>query len=109
MKASLLVRKGLNPPLIGPARVFPSTVRVTGAAADLAVLPLEPAVVPNVHEFPGHIACDTASNSEVVVPILKDGNLIGVLDIDSPEFDRFGATDAKELEKFAAILSDAIP
>jgi L-methionine (R)-S-oxide reductase len=65
-------------------------------------------VVPNVHEFPGHIACDTASNSEIVVPILKDGNLIAVLDIDSPVFDRFSETDARELEKFAGILSDAI-
>jgi len=65
-------------------------------------------VVPNVHEFPGHIACDSASNSEIVIPIVKDDLLIGVLDIDSPEFARFDDTDKTELEKFVQILTDAI-
>jgi L-methionine (R)-S-oxide reductase len=66
-------------------------------------------VVPNVHEFPGHIACDSASNSEVVVPIIKDDLLVGVLDIDSPELARFDDADKAELEKFVQILTDAIP
>jgi L-methionine (R)-S-oxide reductase len=66
-------------------------------------------VVPNVHEFPGHIACDSASNSEIVIPIIKDDLLIGVLDIDSPEFSRFDDTDKTELEKFVQILTEAIP
>jgi L-methionine (R)-S-oxide reductase len=66
-------------------------------------------MVANVHEFPGHIACDSASNSEIVVPIIKDGLLVGVLDIDSPEFARFDDTDKAELEKFVQILTDAIP
>jgi L-methionine (R)-S-oxide reductase len=66
-------------------------------------------VVANVHEFPGHIACDSASNSEIVVPIIKDDLLVGVLDIDSPEFARFNDTDKAELEKFVQILTDAIP
>jgi L-methionine (R)-S-oxide reductase len=66
-------------------------------------------VVPNVHEFPGHIACDSASNSEIVVPIIKDDLLVGVLDIDSPEFARFDDADKAELEKFAQILTDTIP
>ena len=66
-------------------------------------------VVPNVHEFPGHIACDSASNSEIVVPILKDDHLVGVLDIDSPEFARFDDADKAELEKFVQILTDTIP
>ena len=66
-------------------------------------------VVTNVHEFPGHIACDSASNSEIVVPIVKDDLLIGVLDIDSPEFGRFDDTDKTELEKFVQILTEAIP
>jgi L-methionine (R)-S-oxide reductase len=66
-------------------------------------------VVANVHEFPGHIACDTASNSEIVVPIIKDDLLIGVLDVDSPDFARFDDTDKTELEKFVQILTDAIP
>ena len=65
-------------------------------------------VVTNVHEFPGHIACDSASNSEIVIPIIKDDLLIGVLDIDSPEFARFDDTDKTELEKFVQILADAI-
>ena len=64
--------------------------------------------VPNVHEFPGHIACDSASNSEIVVPIIKDGLLVGVLDIDSPEFARFDDIDKAELEKFVQILTDSI-
>lgn len=66
-------------------------------------------VVPNVHEFPGHIACDSASNSEIVIPIIKDDLLIGVLDIDSPEFARFDDLDKTELEKFVHILTATIP
>ena len=66
-------------------------------------------MVANVHEFPGHIACDSASNSEIVVPIIKGDLLVGVLDIDSPEFARFDDTDKAELEKFVQLLTDAIP
>ena len=62
-------------------------------------------VVPNVHEFPGHIACDSASNSEIVVPIIKNDALIGVLDIDSPEFARFDDNDKTGLEEFVRILT----
>ena len=58
-------------------------------------------IVPDVHRFPGHIACDAASNSEVVVPLLSGHKLIGVLDVDSPRFDRFTADDAKLLEALA--------
>jgi L-methionine (R)-S-oxide reductase len=61
-------------------------------------------VVKNVHEFPGHIACDSASNSEIVVPIIKDSRLIGVLDIDSPILNRFDDADKDGLEKFVSIL-----
>lgn len=64
----------------------------------------ETVVVPDVHRFPGHIACDCASNSEIVIPLRKDGQVIGVLDIDSPVFDRFSEADQKGLEAFAAIL-----
>ena len=66
-------------------------------------------VVPNVPEFPGHIACDSASNSEIVIPIIKDDLLVGVLDIDSPEFARFDDIDKTELERFVQILTRAIP
>ena len=62
-------------------------------------------VVPNVHEFPGHIACDSASNSEIVVPIVKNNALVGVLDIDSPEFARFDDNDKTGLEEFVRILT----
>ena len=64
----------------------------------------ETVVVPDVHRFPGHIACDCASNSEIVIPLRKDGQVIGVLDIDSPVFGRFTDADQKGLEAFAAIL-----
>ena len=64
--------------------------------------------VANVHEFPGHIACDSASNSEIVIPITKNDVLIGVLDIDSPEFARFDEEDKSQLQKFVQILVAAI-
>ena len=64
--------------------------------------------VANVHEFPGHIACDSASNSEIVIPIYKDGEVFGVLDIDSPKFDRFSEEDELNLTEFAKILEKGI-
>jgi L-methionine (R)-S-oxide reductase len=54
--------------------------------------------------FPGHIACDAASQSEIVVPMIKDGNLLGVLDIDSPEKNRFDELDQQKLEEFVEVL-----
>ncbi len=60
--------------------------------------------VEDVHAFPGHIACDSASNSELVIPLLKDGRLIGVLDLDSPDLARFGEADQQGLERLAAIF-----
>lgn len=62
-------------------------------------------VVKNVHDFPGHIACDCASQSEIVVPIVYEGDLVGVLDIDSPILNRFDEEDALYLEKFVSILN----
>ena len=58
-------------------------------------------IVPDVHAFPGHIACDAASNSEIVVPLVAAGRLVGVLDLDSPRLGRFGPEDAKLLESLA--------
>lgn len=63
-------------------------------------------VVPDVHLFPGHIACDSASESEIVVPIRKDGKVIGVLDIDSPEKERFTDEDRIGLEEFVGIIEN---
>ena len=65
-------------------------------------------LVPNVHEFPGHIACDSASNSEIVIPLFRDGEVIGVLDIDSPRYSRFDERDRVGLEEFAKIIEKAI-
>lgn len=65
-------------------------------------------VVPNVHEFPGHIACDEGSNSEIVVPIIKNKKLIGVLDIDSYKFNRFDSVDQVQLEAFVKLLIAAL-
>ena len=64
--------------------------------------------VPDVHAFPGHIACDSASNSELVIPIRSGGKVVGVLDLDSPEFDRFTSEDQTGLEGFAAVLGAAV-
>jgi GAF domain-containing protein len=60
--------------------------------------------VEDVHAFPGHIACDSASNSELVVPLVKDGRLIGVLDLDSPRLARFAVEDQLGIERLAAIF-----
>src|SRR5687767_6471794 len=65
-------------------------------------------IVDNVHEFPGHIACDSASNSEIVVPILKDSNLIGLLDLDSPKLSRFDREDAVGLEQLVRIFLSSV-
>ena len=63
-------------------------------------------LVEDVHQFPGHIACDSASNSEIVVPIFKNGEIYGVLDIDSPYLARFTAEDQRGLEEIVKILEE---
>ena len=78
---------------------------VCGTAAEKDEVQL----VPNVHEFAGHIACDSASNSEIVIPIHKDGKVFGVLDIDSPLFSRFDEQDKAGLSEFVRILEEALP
>ncbi len=64
--------------------------------------------VANVHDFPGHIACDSASNSEIVVPIHRDGKVVAVLDLDSPVFDRFDADDQAGLEALARVIEEMV-
>ena len=64
----------------------------------------ETILVNNVHEFPGHIACDSASNSEIVVPLFKEGNIYGVLDIDSTTLNRFNETDKTNIESIAKTI-----
>ncbi len=77
---------------------------VCGTAAEK----LEIQLVKDVHEFPGHIACDSASNSEIVLPLLKNGRLIGVMDIDSPLFARFEQADADGLQRLCRVLTDRV-
>ncbi|HAV52676.1 MAG TPA: histidine kinase [Leuconostoc mesenteroides] len=68
----------------------------------------ESIVVPNVHDFAGHIACDADSNSELVVPIFKNGEIYGIIDIDSPLLNRFGENEKNEVEELAEILANHI-
>lgn len=77
---------------------------VCGTAAALD----ETQLVTDVHQFPGHIACDSASNSEIVIPLHKDGNVWGVLDIDSPLIGRFTEDDKNGLEMLARIIETVI-
>ena len=96
--------------LLGPFQGKPACIRiplgkgVCGTAAARDALQL----VANVHEFPGHIACDSASRSEIVVPIHVHGRLWGVLDIDSPFEDRFSEEDQRGLEAFGEILGEIL-
>ncbi len=95
-----------NELVLGPFQGLPACVRipfgkgVCGTAAEKR----ETVRVEDVHLFPGHIACDAASESEIVVPIIKDGQLLGVLDIDSPRKNRFDEVDQLYLEKFVQAL-----
>ncbi len=77
---------------------------VCGAAAASG----ETQLVPDVHAFPGHIACDAASASELVVPVLKDGKVVAVIDLDSPEPGRFDGEDAKGIELLAEVMAQVI-
>ncbi|MGG0237047.1 GAF domain-containing protein [Bacillus sp. AFS018417] len=99
-----------NQLVLGPFQGLPACVRipfgrgVCGAAAETKTTQL----VADVHQFPGHIACDAASNSEIVVPLIKNGEVIGVLDIDSPNKGRFDEIDQTYLEKFVETLLNHI-
>jgi L-methionine (R)-S-oxide reductase len=92
--------------VLGPFQGRPACVRIAlgSGVCGTAAAKRRTVVVANVHEFPGHIACDTASNSEIVVPLVNEGELVGVLDLDSPAFDRFDADDQEGLERLAEIF-----
>ena len=96
--------------VVGPFLGKPACIRIAigdgvcGAAAKTRTTQL----VEDVHAFPGHIACDAASRSELVVPIVHDGRLIGVLDLDSPSAARFDAADAAGCEALMALLAPRI-
>ena len=96
--------------ILGPFQGKPACIEIavgrgvcgTAVAKDSTVL------VENVHEFEGHIACDSASNSEIVIPIRKNGVIIGVLDIDSPTVGRFTHADREGLEEFVRVIESSI-
>ena len=92
--------------VLGPFQGKPACVRIPMGKGVCGTAATEDRVqmVTNVHEFPGHIACDSASNSEIVVPIHKDGKIWGVLDIDSPIVGRFSEDDRAWLEQVAALV-----
>jgi L-methionine (R)-S-oxide reductase len=101
-----------NELVVGPFQGLPACVRipldkgVCGAAARTR----QTQRIDDVHAFPGHIACDSASNSELVVPLVSaDGSLIGVFDLDSPEHARFDADDQAGLEALAAAFIQTLP
>jgi GAF domain-containing protein len=95
--------------VVGPFQGKPACVRIAigqgvcGTAAERRAS----VIVPNVHDFPGHIACDAASNSELVVPLLRGGELLGVLDLDSPRLGRFDEIDRDGLEAVARTLLES--
>lgn len=96
--------------VLGPFIGKPACIRIpfgTGVCGTAAALG-STQVVPDVHAFPGHIACDAASRSELVVPILRDGRVIAVIDLDSPTPGRFDDEDAAGLQLLATVASLAI-
>lgn len=99
-----------NELVLGPFQGLPACIRipsgrgVCGTAVEQKITML----IENVHEFPGHIACDPQSKSEIVIPMIKNDEVIGVLDIDSPNYNRFDKIDKTYLEKFVATLMKQI-
>ena len=94
--------------VLGPFQGKPACVRIAlgKGVCGTAAARRRTLIVPDVHEFDGHIACDSASNSEIVVPLIRETQLIGVLDLDSPVLSRFDAEDQAGLERIATILVD---
>jgi len=92
--------------ILGPFQGKPACIeiKIGRGVCGTAVQRRETVLVKNVHEFEGHIACDSASNSEIVVPIFDGDRVVGVLDIDSPKFERFDEIDKLGLQEFAKIL-----
>ena len=101
-----------NELILGPFQGRPACVRIPvlptprGVCGN-AAFHRKTYLVPNVHDFPGHIACDSASNAEIVVPIISNSAVIGVLDIDSPTLNRFDANDQAGIEALVATFTAA--
>jgi GAF domain-containing protein len=96
--------------LLGPFQGKPACVRIPvgRGVCGTAAARRETVMVADVHAFPGHIACDSASNSEIVVPVVRGDRLIGVLDLDSPVPGRFDAEDARGLERLVRVFVDSL-
>jgi|SRR5579875_4008396 len=96
--------------VLGPFQGLPACIRIPlgKGVCGTAALKRETIRVADVNQFPGHIACDAASQSEIVIPLVKNGQLFGVLDIDSPEINRFDEVDQKHLEEFVDLLMEQI-
>ena len=96
--------------VLGPFQGKPACIRIPvgRGVCGTAVAENKTQLIEDVHQFPGHIACDCASNSEIVIPIHKGGNIWGVLDIDSPQFGRFTQEDKAGLEEFVNILENVL-
>jgi L-methionine (R)-S-oxide reductase len=96
--------------VLGPFQGKPACVRIAigNGVCGTAAEQRQTILVDNVHEFPGHIACDSASNSEIVVPLVSNEKLLGVLDIDSPLLSRFDDDDARGLNELVEIFLGAV-
>jgi len=92
--------------VLGPFQGNPACVRIPmgKGVCGVAAQQCETIIVPNVHEFPGHIACDVASNAEIVVPLFDGERLLGVLDLDSPTIGRFDDQDAEGLNELVTVF-----
>ena len=95
---------------VGPFQGKPACIHIQPGkgVCGTVLLKDETVLVPDVHEFPGHIACDSASNSEIVVPIHSNGKIVALLDIDSPLLSRFSETDKAGLEKLVRLLEEKL-
>ena len=107
--AGFYFREG-NALILGPFQGRPACIRIPWGKGVCGAAAAQDATqrVEDVHAFPGHIACDSASNAEIVIPLRQNGRVIGVMDLDSPFYSRFDENDQAGLEEFARILENAL-
>jgi len=96
--------------VLGPFQGLPACIRIKvgKGVCGTAVSTRQTQVVEDVEKFPGHIACDAASKSEIVIPIFKKGEVFGVLDVDSPELNRFGELEYKYLSEICTLIENLL-
>ena len=95
---------------VGPFQGKPACIHIAPGkgVCGTALVRDETVVVPDVHQFPGHIACDSASESEIVIPIHADGRVVAVLDVDSPIKNRFSKEDQEGLERIVGLVEETV-